>query len=309
MGGLWHSAGDVISRFGDVDPRLVIAALGLHVVNHLLRSVAWRNVLGAAYPTVRVPLLGVASAYAVGVALNAVLPARGGDAAKVALVRMRIGGSSVPTIAATMSVVVLFDLVAATLLMLAVCLTGALPFAPHLPAPASPLWIVAAVAVAAVGVLLGRRLRPRLRRLRAQVAQGGAILRSPGRYARQVALVQAAAWACRIGVVFCLLGAFGLHATVPRAALVMVLCGASTLVPLTPGGAGTQQVVLTYALSQVATAAAILSFSVGMQAGITAVNALLGLLAGMVAFRTIRPLRAVRSGLRLAQAGAHAGHP
>ena len=87
----------------------------------------------------------------------------------------------------------------------------------------------------------------------------------------------------------------------------MVLCGASTLVPLTPGGAGTQQVMLTYALSQVATAAAILSFSVGMQAGITAVNALLGLAAGMIAFRTVRPLRAMRSGLRLARAGAPAG--
>ena len=307
MGEVWQAARDVIAHFGDVDPRLVIAAVGLHVINHLLRSLAWRNVLAAAYPSTRVPLLGVASAYAVGVALNAVLPARGGDAAKVALVRMRIGGSSVPTIAATMSVVVLFDLAAATLLVLAVGLTGALPFAPHLPGSASPLWIAAAVVAAVASALLGRRLRGPLRRLRAQVAQGGAVLRTPGRYLRRVALVQAGAWACRIGVVFCLLAAFGLHATVPRAALVMVLCGASTLVPLTPGGAGTQQVMLTYALSQVATAAAILSFSVGMQAGVTAVNALLGLLAGMVAFRTIRPLQAMRSGLGLARAGAPGG--
>ena len=307
MGGMWQTAAVVVSRLGHVDPRLAIAALVLHVANHLLRSVAWRNVLAAAYPNERVPLLSVATAYAVGVALNAVLPARGGDAAKVALVRMRVGGSSVPTIASTMSVVVLFDLVAATLLVLAVCLTGALPFTPQLPGPGALLPVaVIAVAVAAC-VLFGRRLRDPLRRLRAKVAQGGAILRTPGRYARGVALVQAGAWACRIGVVFCLLAAFGLHATVPRAALVMVLCGASTLVPLTPGGAGTQQVMLTYALSQVATAAAILSFSVGMQAGITAVNALLGLAAGMIAFRTVRPLRAMRSGLRLARAGAPAG--
>lgn len=306
MDGLWQTAADAVSRLGHVDPRLVIAALVLHVVNHLLRSVAWRNVLAAAYPSERVPLLSVATAYAVGVALNAVLPARGGDAAKVALVRMRVGGSSVPTIASTMSVVVLFDLVAATLLVLAVCLTGALPFSPQLPGSGAAVPVALALAVA-VCVLCGRRLRDPLRRLRAKVAQGGAILRTPGRYARGVALVQAAAWACRIGVVFCLLAAFGLHATVPRAALVMVLCGASTLVPLTPGGAGTQQVMLTYALSQVATAAAILSFSVGMQAGITAVNALLGLAAGMIAFRTVRPLRAMRSGLRLARAGAPAG--
>ena len=91
MGGLWQTAADAVSGLGHVDPRLVIAALVLHVVNHLLRSVAWRNVLAAAYPSERIPLLSIATAYAVGVALNAVLPARGGDAAKVALVRMRVG--------------------------------------------------------------------------------------------------------------------------------------------------------------------------------------------------------------------------
>jgi uncharacterized membrane protein YbhN (UPF0104 family) len=103
-------------------------------------------------------------------------------------------------------------------------------------------------------------------------------------------------------VVYLLMSAFGLHATVPDAAVVMVLCGASTLIPLTPGGAGTQQVMLTFALSEVATAAAVLSFSIGMQAGITAVNALLGLVAGMVAFRTLHPLAAIRAGVRLARA-------
>jgi hypothetical protein len=60
--------------------------------------------------------------------------------------------------------------------------------------------------------------------------------------------------------------------------------------------------MLAYALSQTATAAAVLSFSVGMQAGITAVNALLGLGAAMVAFRTLSPGAAVRSARRLARA-------
>ena len=105
----------VLGRFGDVDPRLVVAALALHVVNHLLRSVAWRNVLGAAYPAARV----AAARRRVRLrrrrgAERGRCPARGGDAAKVALVRMRVAGSTVPTIASTMSVVVLFDLVAAT---------------------------------------------------------------------------------------------------------------------------------------------------------------------------------------------------
>jgi uncharacterized membrane protein YbhN (UPF0104 family) len=302
--GVWQAGGEVVARFAGLDPRLLVAAAAFHVANHLLRSVAWRNVLSAAYPSQRVATTAVVSAYAVGVALNAVLPARGGDAAKIALVRMRVAGSTVPTIASTMSVVVLFDLAAATLIVLMVGLSGALPISPELRVSGAPVWIVAAAVLVSLALVLARRFRRPLRRLRAQVAQGGAILRTPGRYARRVALVQAGAWGCRIAVVYCLLAAFGLDASVPRAALVMILCGASTLVPLTPGGAGTQQVMLAYGLSQVASAAAIVSFSIGMQAGITAINALLGVLAGMVAFRTLHPLRAVRSGLRLARVPA-----
>jgi uncharacterized membrane protein YbhN (UPF0104 family) len=295
------------TQFEQLDPRLVVLALVFHVANHLLRSLAWRNVLAAAYPDRRMPLLGIAAAYAVGVALNAVVPGRGGDAAKIALARARIERSSVTTITSTTAVITLFDLVAASVLVIIVCATGALPFAPHLPLPARADWpVVAVVAAAAVsaGLLLVRRLRGGLARVRSQARQGGAILRTPGRYLWRVAAVQAGAWACRIAVVALLLHAFGLHASVPVAALVMVLCGASTLVPLTPGGAGTQQVMLAYALGQAASAAVVLSFSIGMQAGVTLVNAALGVAAAMVAFRTLRPIAAIRSGLRIARAGA-----
>ena len=49
----------------------------------------------------------------------------------------------------------------------------------------------------------------------------------------------------------------------------MVVTGASTVVPLTPGGAGTQQVLLAVTLSQTASAAAVVSFSLAMQASVT----------------------------------------
>jgi uncharacterized membrane protein YbhN (UPF0104 family) len=310
--GMVHAVGE---RFGEVDARLALVALTFHVANHGLRSLAWRNVLAAAYPRTRVPVLEVAAAYASGVALNAVVPGRGGDAAKIAIVRARVPGSSVATIASTMSVVVLFDLVAATMLMVLVGVTGAAPFAPQLPsltaagdwaAGHAPLVATGSLVAGAGATFAARRFGGALRRLLANVRQGGAILRTPRRYLLTVALVQSAAWMCRIAVVFCLLAAFGLPASVPLSAFVMILCGASTLVPLTPGGAGTQQVMLAFALKETATAAASVSFSVGMQFGVTVVNALLGVTAAMVLFRTMRPLAAIRSGLRLARAGAPA---
>jgi uncharacterized membrane protein YbhN (UPF0104 family) len=256
-----------------------------------------------------VPFLGIAAAYAAGVALNAVAPARGGDAAKLALARAEIRGSSLPAIGATMSVLLIFDLLAGTVALILAGVAAGVPLAADLSSlSAAGGWLtghapVAAglSAAAATGVwLLVRRARPRLRGLWTRVRQGGAILRTPRRYLFRVALVQAAAWGCRIAVVMCLLAAFGLPASPGVAALVMVLAGVSTVIPLTPGGAGTQQVLIAYALSQTASAAAVVSFSVGMQVGITAVNATLGIGAAMVACRTLRPLAAVRSRLRVA---------
>jgi uncharacterized membrane protein YbhN (UPF0104 family) len=299
MSGLLPGLDAVADRFGALDGRWVALALALHVANHLLRSLAWRNVLAAAYPAARVPFVGVAAAYALGVALNAVLPARGGDAVKIGVVRSRVPGSSVASIASTMSVVVLFDMAAATLLVLAVCLTGSLPFAPGV--PAGVLWALPALAAAVAAGLAVRPLRRRLGRVWEQARRGGAILRTPARYATRVAAVQAGAWVCRIGVVMALLAAFGLGASPLVAALVMILCGVSTLVPLTPGGAGTQQVMLAYALSATATAAAVVSFSVGMQAGVTAVNALLGMAGAMVAFRTVHPVKAMKTAWQTAR--------
>ena len=77
----------------------------------------------------------------------------------------------------------------------------------------------------------------------------------------------------------------------------MVVAGASTVVPLTPGGAGTQQVLLAVALSQTASAAAVVSFSLGDAGERHGVNALLGMAAAMAVCRTLRPVGAVRTAL------------
>ena len=294
--------GDVGDRLAGADPRLAAVALLLHVANHVLRSFAWRGVLVSAYPDRPVPFVRVLAGYAAGVALNAVAPARGGDAVKVGMVRAAIPGSSVATIAATLSVLVALDVAIGTLLVLTLGLTGAVPLdvagAFDRAATAAPLVGAVAAAAGVVGFLA----RKRLRTLAARLRQGGAVLRTPVRYLRAVALPQLAAWCCRVGVVMCLLAAFGLPATVALAALVMVVGGASTVVPLTPGGAGTQQVLLAVALSQTASAAAVVSFSLAMQASVTVVNALLGVAAAMAMCGTLRPVRAVRTALAGARA-------
>ncbi len=302
--GVLESLEDAAGRFQALDLRFVLIALALQLGNLALRSVALRNVLAAAYPGRRISPWTVGGAYAAGVALNAFAPARGGEALKLALLRLRIPGSSVPTLMSAGVLLTALDALIGSMLI-----AGALGFGlvPALPAPQLPslgtatdhVLVLGGVVLALVvgSVLAAGPLSRRARRLWLHVEQGGAILRTPARYLREVVALQLAGWTCRTGVAFCLLAAFGLPATVPLALLVVVAGGLSTLVP-TPGGAGTQQVLLVYALQQTASTAAALSFSVGMQIGITTVNTIIGLTALMLMFRTLRPVAAVRAARR-----------
>jgi hypothetical protein len=215
------------------------------------------------------------------------------------LARTRIPGSSLPTIAGSLTVVLALDAVLGAALVGVLVITGARPGLPGPPSLGMVPVLVGAVVVGA-GVTAAF-LRPDVfSRLARRVAQGLSILRSPRRYVITVVPFQLGAWACRIGVVLLVLHAFRIDAGPVTAALVVVLSGAATAVPV-PGGAGTQQVLAAYALQGVVSVAGAVSFSVGMQVGVTVVNTLVGLVATMLLFRTLRPLAAVRSARSLAR--------
>jgi uncharacterized membrane protein YbhN (UPF0104 family) len=260
------------------------------------RALAWRGVLAAAYPEKRIPVLGLGCAYAAGVALNAYLPARGGEGAKIALARSQIPGSSVATIGASLSVVLVFDAVFGVALMALLSILG---LAPSLPSPPSvgvlPVGL-AVLTLVAVGIALFAfaRVADHARRLLAAAALGLSVLRNPWTYASAVVPFQLSAWACRVAAVYVVLHAFRVDAGLETAVVLVVFTGLSTAVPV-PGGAGSQQALAVYALQGVVSTAGAISFSLGMQLGVTAVNTTVGLLATMLLFRTIRPLRAVRS--------------
>jgi uncharacterized membrane protein YbhN (UPF0104 family) len=289
VNGALATLGDLSDRVAALDARWILVALAFHLGNLGCRTLAWRNILGAAYPAARIRLLDVGAAYAAGVAANAYLPARGGEALKVALVRLRIPGSTVAAVTASSGVVLLFDAVVGASLLVTAWALGLVPSVPH---PSLPLLAAAAAAVLVLGAVVAA-----VPRLRSNLRQGVAILASPGLYLRRVVPYQAGAWACRLGVAFALLAAFGVPASLPIAGLVVVASGMSTLVPATPGGAGTQQLLVVVALQQVASAASALSFSIGMQVGITVVNTMVGLAAMALVFGTLRPAE-IRSALR-----------
>ena len=282
-------------RVQELDWRFLALAVTLQLAALACRAVAWRNVIAAAYPEQRIPVFSLGCAYAAGMALNAYLPARGGEGAKIALARAQIPGSCVAAIAASLSVLILVDAVLGASLIVVLWATGVLPTLPSLPTlgPISMLAAVAAVSLVVFGVI-ARRFAAAFRRFLSCAVRGLAILRNPWLFARNVLPFQLGAWACRIGVVYLVLEAFRIEAGLATALLVVVLNGLSNAVPV-PGGAGSQQILATYALQGVISTAAAVSFSVSMQVGVTVVNTAVGLAAMMLLFRTLHPLAAARA--------------
>jgi hypothetical protein len=203
-------------------------------------------------------------------------------------------------------VLLVFDAIAGGAFLAVAWWSGMLPALPGVPNVAGAafhhpwLALAAAATMAAVVWSGGGRLVAAGRRFGEELRRGARILGSPRRYVRTVVSLQLGAWACRIGVAFSLLSAFGLPASLATALVVVVLGSLSTVAPA-PGGAGAQQVLVVYGLHGTVSAASALTFSIGMQVGITAVNTAIGLAALMFVFRTLRPVAAVRSGLRAAQ--------
>jgi uncharacterized membrane protein YbhN (UPF0104 family) len=288
--------GTALERVSDLDPRYLAAALGLQLLILVCRSLAWRNILAAAYPDRRVPVFGLGCSYAAGVAVNAFTPARGGEVAKVGLARTQIPGSTVPTVAASLSIVMILDTIIGATLIVLLWAVGALP---ALPLPAltlnGPSIVIGAAAVLLLASATAAGIRSgRARRALRNAAQGLTILRTPRRYLVTVVPFQLAAWACRVGVILLVLAAYHVHAGLDTALLLVVLGGLSTVVPV-PGGGGAQQLLATYALQGTLSAAGAVSFSLSMQATVTVVNLTVGLAATMLLFRTLRPLTALRA--------------
>jgi uncharacterized membrane protein YbhN (UPF0104 family) len=171
-----------------------------------------------------------------------------------------------------------------------------LPRIPELPsipafewswAAANPKWtlIGALVATVLLMILVGR-IAAAGRAFADRVRQGFAILRTPKRYFLRVAAPQLLGWICRVLSAAAFLEAFGIPGSLRNALLVMVVGSLTTLLPVTPGGVGTQQALIVVVLGGAASDAQLLSFSVGMQAAVVLSNAILGGIALALMLRT-----------------------
>jgi uncharacterized membrane protein YbhN (UPF0104 family) len=246
---LWWRGPDwnrVLNAFDLVNWAWIAFALVLNLVSVLCRSFAWRLTIDQALDPPRPRFDRIFSAFSIGLLANAVLPGRIGELARVAVLRRHVahGPGTSGTLVGTVFAHRLFDLFPALLLVAYVIATARVPH-----------WAVTSlIIVSAAGTLLfmagvaGARRRHQTtlddahpaRRLLEMARQGLSVLRSP-LPALGAILLQCAGWLMQLFAVYVAMRAFGIHAPLPAAGLVLLLMNVATVFPLWPGNIGLLQ--------------------------------------------------------------------
>jgi len=306
---------DAIAAFWDylasVRPLPLAIAIGCHIAKTMCTSRAWRNVLAAAYPEERVRWPAIYAAYIAGVGVNAIFPARAGDVVRLAMAHRAVKGATYTTLVSSSLVLAIVDSACAIALFIWAVTQDVFPSIDALPSLPSfdfawfldhPQVSQIALVIAVFGLIaLAIWIRSNVEEFRSHVGQAFTILRTPARWLRTVVVWQLADWTLRLTTIWFMLAAFGIDQSFRNVLLVQASQSLATLVPVSPGGVGTEQAFLVYTLRGQAPRSALLAFSVGMRLTLTAVNIVLGFTAILLTFRTIR--------FRKATAGADQATP
>jgi uncharacterized membrane protein YbhN (UPF0104 family) len=305
VGGVLHDIRVFFDHLADVGWTALGLALLCQFVKLCCVSRAWRNILAAAYADRQVRWRSVFGAYLSRVGVNAIVPARGGDAVGLFIVKRRIEGATYPTLASTLVALTLFDFVLASCFILYALVSHQLPgssvlsrlhafdfhwFFGHL---RGTLIVLAIVVLVLVLVLLW--FAEDLFEFRRRLARGFAVFSDVRHYLRHVAIWQLADWSLRLATIFFFLRAFHVPATLHNAILVQVTQSLAVLFPISPSGIGTEQALLLYTFAGKAAKTVLLSFSVGMRVTLIVFNSLLGFSAILVMLRTLHWRRRVQA--------------
>lgn len=224
----------------------VIIGVLLNLFSVLARSLSWRLTIDQALPEPRPRFGQVFSSFGIGLLGNAVLPARAGELARVAVLRRHLphGKGTSATLLGTVFAHRLFDLFPVAILVTWVLLTARIP---HWALTSLVVFGLVGLALLAVGLLSARTGEGRvhdgmgsLRAVATMARQGLAVLRAPAP-ALAAALFQCAGWLLQLFAVWAVMEAFGFDLPLHAAGLVLVLMNVATIFPLWPGNIGLLQ--------------------------------------------------------------------
>jgi len=305
-----HAVHLLLSDASHVDARLAALGVLLYLTSQAIRSRGWHTILRAAFP--QAETLGpreTCRAYLAGAGLNSVIPARGGDFAKLALVRRRLHGARYSKLVGTFVPETAFETLFGTALVGWAFVEGLLPIpvtSGELPSIDVTLILEHPVLSAAVALGVVVLVRAALRRRSADVLapfrEGMAIFHTPRRFVTGVASWQALARLVRLGSLAAFMAAFDLPVTPATVVLVMAAQGGGRIIPLAPVSAGLRLAMLSYGFGKLTGGVPIgeittFTFGVGAILMLSSVTLSVGLL--MLEFRTASPRAALVAVLRL----------
>jgi hypothetical protein len=196
----------------------LVAGIVLTILGGVIRMRAWHAALADIAPSTR--YRDVVVAHLGGAGFNGLIPAHGGDAVKLALLKRRVPDAPFGQLLGSLAPPAALEALLTALLLAWAVATGVV----EVPSPeAIPLPIVGAAAATAAGLLwiLARKAPKLLRDVRA----GMAALRRPAELFRQVAPWVVVARLFRLAAIACFLAAVGLPATIAGVLVVMAVQG------------------------------------------------------------------------------------
>jgi uncharacterized membrane protein YbhN (UPF0104 family) len=243
----------------------------------VLTALGWYGILRYAYPetTTWMPVL---ASYAVGVALNNVLPANLGTFVTLLMFVAVISGATFPGILAGYVVQKIFYLVIGTLIYvyLFTQVAGSFEFQFGNEKDAifnHPVLTLAIIGGAAFLILMLVRIFWRkVKVLWAKAKQGAAILGDRKAYVRTVLLAQMGGYAAKVGVIIVFLAAYGIPVSFGSVMSVLGSNQLANLLSFTPGGVGVNQAFNTFALDSYTDPTTAAAYSTGQQLITTAFN-------------------------------------
>ncbi len=317
-----HALSLILQHTAEVDPWLLALGTVLYISGQAVRTRGWHTIISAAYPASGLRARDTMNAYLAGSGMNAVIPARGGDVVKLALVKRRIEGSSYATLAGTFVPETVFETLFGTLLVAWALSQGFLPVPTatgEVPAVDVTLiirhpFIALGVTLAGTAVLwlVGRTLRRGASTLLQRFRAGLVIFGTPRRFVTGVASWQGLARLVRLGSLAAFMAAFKLPVTLTTVVLVMAAQGGGRIIPIAPASAGLRLAMLSYGFVETTGQAVDIAQITAFTFGVGAVLMISGLvLATFILWRelgTLNPRRAFRAA-REAMASAEADGP
>lgn len=292
----FDSVGSFFENISAIHWLPLLAALVCQGLFLSLRTIGWYNGLRAAYPAERFPWRNIWAAEIAGNGISSVIPAHAGAVVRLYLGKQTVRGSNYATIGSSFAVELPFDLVIGTLIMIYGFTQGVFPAIPDLSKlnafdlsffASHPKFAIFFVTLLPILLLaLFAYLSVRVRDFWANVRQGITLLRDRRLYFRGAAAPQTLAWVFKLIGVWLMLRAFNIPSSIDIVLTVIAVQTVSSLIPLTPQGAGVQQALLVSALAGIASGASLAAYTVGQQLALVVFNAVFGLVALAIVFRT-----------------------